>query len=48
MGSLLLGVLTLSVLAQLNSKIPADGLFPELTIADVMDTTGEYLCYIYE
>ena len=28
--------------------MPADGLFPEVTIGDVMDTTGGYLCYVYE
>ena len=35
------------VIAQLNSTIPADGLFPEVTIRDVMNTTGDYLCYVY-
>lgn len=32
----------------LTSTIPMDGLFPEVTIDDVMDTTGGSLCYIYE
>ncbi|RPD74200.1 Di-copper centre-containing protein [Lentinus tigrinus ALCF2SS1-7] len=32
----------------LNSTIPADGMFPEVTIGDVMNTTGGYLCYVYE
>lgn len=32
----------------LNSIIPSDGLFPEVTIADVFNTTGGYLCYVYE
>ncbi|TBU33893.1 Di-copper centre-containing protein [Dichomitus squalens] len=32
----------------LTTKIQADGLFPEVTIADVMNTTGGYLCYVYE
>ncbi|TFY74831.1 hypothetical protein EWM64_g9182 [Hericium alpestre] len=31
-----------------DSKIPADGMFPEVSIADVMNTTGGYLCYVYE
>lgn len=31
-----------------NSTIPADGMFPEVTIYDVMNTTGGYLCYVYE
>ena len=33
---------------QLNSTIPADGMFNEVTIYDVMNTTGGYLCYVYE
>ena len=33
---------------QLNSTIPADGMFPEVSIGDVMNTTGGYLCYVYE
>ncbi|KAA1473808.1 Di-copper centre-containing protein [Dentipellis sp. KUC8613] len=32
----------------LNSAMPADGLFPEATIYDVMNTTGGFLCYKYE
>jgi len=32
----------------LNSIMPADGLFPEAIIGDVMNTTGGYLCYVYE
>jgi len=32
----------------LNSKIPADGMFEEYTIFDVLDTTGGKLCYVYE
>ncbi|TBU33894.1 Di-copper centre-containing protein [Dichomitus squalens] len=32
----------------LNSKIPADDIFDEVTIYDVMNTTGGYLCYVYE
>ncbi|KAF8491892.1 Di-copper centre-containing protein [Russula emetica] len=31
-----------------NSTIPADGMFPEVTIGDVLDTTSGILCYIYE
>ena len=33
---------------QLNSTMPADGMFPEVAIGDVMNTTGGYLCYVYE
>jgi tyrosinase len=32
----------------LDSMIPADGLFPEVAIGDVMNTTGGFLCYVYE
>ncbi|KAH9952948.1 Di-copper centre-containing protein [Russula dissimulans] len=32
----------------LDSTIPADGLFPEVTIGDVFNTTGGFLCYVYE
>jgi tyrosinase len=32
----------------LDSMMPADGLFPEVTIGDVMNTTGGFLCYVYE
>ncbi|EIN05385.1 Di-copper centre-containing protein [Punctularia strigosozonata HHB-11173 SS5] len=32
----------------LDSMLPADGLFPEVPIRTVMDTTGGYLCYVYE
>jgi len=31
----------------LSSNLPADGLFPEVTIGDVMNTAGGYLCYVY-
>lgn len=33
---------------QFNSTIPADGMFPEVNIYDVFNTTGGYLCYTYE
>lgn len=33
---------------QLGSTMPADGIFPEVTIGDVMDTTSGILCYVYE
>lgn len=32
----------------LNSTLPTDGLFPQLTIGDVMNTTGGVLCYVYQ
>lgn len=32
----------------INSTIPADGMFDPVTIFDVMNTTGGYLCYVYE
>ncbi|KAI0743507.1 Di-copper centre-containing protein [Daedaleopsis nitida] len=32
----------------LDSGIHADGMFPDLTVRDVMNTTGGYLCYVYE
>jgi len=32
----------------LNSTMPADGLFPEVDIGDVMNTTSGILCYVYE
>ncbi|KAK7692790.1 hypothetical protein QCA50_004423 [Cerrena zonata] len=32
----------------LNSVMPADGMFSEVTIGDVFNTTGGYLCYVYE
>ncbi|KAH8994114.1 Di-copper centre-containing protein [Lactarius hatsudake] len=32
----------------LSSVMPADGLFPEVAIGDVMDTTSGILCYVYE
>jgi len=32
----------------LNSTTPADGMFPEVTFGDVMNTTGGFLCYVYE
>ncbi|KAF8477673.1 Di-copper centre-containing protein [Russula ochroleuca] len=31
-----------------NSTMPADGMFPVLTIGDVLNTTGGVLCYVYE
>jgi len=31
-----------------NSTMPADGMFPEVTIGEVLNTTGGYLCYVYE
>jgi len=33
---------------QLDSTMPADGLFEEATIGDVIDTTSGILCYTYE
>ncbi|KAJ8495392.1 hypothetical protein ONZ45_g12873 [Pleurotus djamor] len=30
-----------------NSVMLGDGLFPDAAVADVLDTTGDYLCYIY-
>ena len=33
---------------QFTSILPGDGLMEDLTVYDVMDTTGETLCYIYE
>ncbi|KAF8259519.1 Di-copper centre-containing protein [Lactarius quietus] len=35
-------------LLNLSSTMPADGMFPEVTIGDVMDTTSGILCYVYE
>ncbi|KAI9436651.1 hypothetical protein H4582DRAFT_1962308 [Lactarius indigo] len=32
----------------LSSVMLADGLFPEVLIGDVMDTTSGILCYVYE
>jgi tyrosinase len=32
----------------LDTVMPSDGMFPSATIRDVMDTTGSYLCYVYE
>ncbi|KAN0131516.1 Di-copper centre-containing protein [Lactarius tabidus] len=32
----------------LSSTMPADGMFPEVTIGDVMNTTSGILCYVYE
>jgi len=32
----------------LNSNMPVDGLFPDVTIGDVIDTTSGALCYTYE
>jgi tyrosinase len=33
---------------QVNSTMPADGLFPEIMIGEVLNTTGGFLCYVYE
>jgi tyrosinase len=33
---------------QFDSLMPVDGMFPRAKIGDVMDTTGGYLCYVYE
>ncbi|EPQ57105.1 Di-copper centre-containing protein [Gloeophyllum trabeum ATCC 11539] len=35
-------------LMNLNDTMPTDGMFPEMTVYDVMNTTGGYLCYVYE
>jgi len=32
----------------LDTIMPSDGLFPEVTIGDVLNTTGDVLCYVYE
>ncbi|VDB83076.1 unnamed protein product [Peniophora sp. CBMAI 1063] len=32
----------------LDSVMPADGLFAESTVRDVVNTTGGFLCYVYE
>jgi tyrosinase len=32
----------------LNTLMPADGMFPRMTIEQVMNTTGGHLCYVYE
>lgn len=32
----------------LNSTIMTDGMFPEITVYDVMNTTAGYLCYVYQ
>ena len=32
---------------QLTSVIPSDGLWGNITIGDVMSTTGGRLCYVY-
>jgi len=34
-------------LLTLNSVIPGDGLWNNVTVSDVMDTTGNRLCYVY-
>jgi tyrosinase len=36
------------LILKLNSTLPTDGLFPQLTIGDVMNTTGGVLCYVYQ
>ena len=36
------------IVLQVNSTMPADGLFEEMTIHNVMNTTGGFLCYVYE
>ena len=42
------GVLRISFASQFNSTIYGDGLWDEnITIWDVMDTTGGSLCYVY-
>jgi tyrosinase len=28
--------------------MPADGMFTEVTVRDTMNTTGGFLCYVYE
>lgn len=33
---------------QLDSVMPADGMFAEATVRDMMNTTGGALCYVYE
>jgi tyrosinase len=30
-----------------NSELPGDGLWKNVTVWDVMDTTGDKLCYVY-
>ncbi|KII86645.1 hypothetical protein PLICRDRAFT_30890 [Plicaturopsis crispa FD-325 SS-3] len=32
----------------LNSTMPSDGMWDETSISNVMNTTGGYLCYVYE
>jgi len=42
------GVLRTSFASQFNSTIPGDGLWDtNITVWDVMDTTGGNLCYVY-
>jgi len=36
-----------SLAPQFDSLIPGDGLWPNVTVWDVMDTTGGTLCYVY-
>jgi len=31
-----------------KSPLPADGLFREMTIGDVINTTSGFLCYVYD
>lgn len=31
-----------------DDMIPADGMFEQVSIRDVMDTKGGFLCYVYE
>jgi len=38
----------LSPIVQLQSQVPGDGFWANVTISDVMDTRNEILCYIYE
>lgn len=33
---------------QFNTTMPADGMYAEETIYNMMDTTGGTLCYVYE
>ena len=34
-------------LSQFDSEIPGDGLWDGVQIWDMMDTTGDALCYVY-
>ena len=37
----------LITLPQFDSEIPGDGLWDGIQIWDVVDTTGDTLCYVY-